>query len=84
MSTIPNPNMIYSVAAQAAVGSRPGALLVLLVLLGLVAAYIAMVVQATLLVARRGNGVEVPVWIFAIVMLPFIGAIGAAAHFRNR
>ena len=47
-------------------------------------AYLVMTLQATLLVARRGRGVEVPIWIFAIVLLPFIGAIGAAAHYKTR
>jgi hypothetical protein len=50
----------------------------------LVVAYVAMIVTATLRVARKGTGVEVPIWIFAIVLLPFIGAIGAAAHYKDR
>lgn len=83
MSMAPGYMMVAFAAAYSSVGFAPPSLFVL-VFWGVLVAYIAMVIQATLLVARKGEGVEVPVWIFAIVLLPFIGAIGAAAHYKNR
>ena len=83
MFTFLNYTSLWFVAYLAGPGIGPPTLL-LLIFWGLLIAYIGMVVQATLVVARKGAGVEVPVWIFAIVLLPFIGAIGAAAHYKNR
>ena len=84
MTTLLDDHMFRLAAAQSSFGIHPGFLIVQLIIWGLLVAYIVMIVQATLLVARKGEGVEVPVWIFAIVLLPFIGAIGAVAHYKHR
>lgn len=83
MSTSPEPNGSWLAAPPTLLPVEPPPLVMLLFWV-LVVAYVAMIVTATLRVARKGTGVEVPIWIFAIVLLPFIGAIGAAAHYKDR
>ena len=45
--------------------------------------YIWLVCKAIARVAKMGNGVEVPIWIFAIVLLPIFGAVATLLHYQK-
>ena len=44
-------------------------------------AYIWLVCKAIARASKSGEGVEVPLWIFAIVLLPILGAVAALLHY---
>ena len=43
--------------------------------------YIWLVFKAISRVSKVGKGVEVPIWVFAIVLLPIFGAVAALLHY---
>lgn len=49
----------------------------------LIIAYLLTLVYAVLRVAKRGKGVEVPIWIIVIAVIPLLGVVGALSHYSK-
>lgn len=50
----------------------------------LIIIYILILVLAVLRVARKGKGIEVPIWIIVIAVIPVLGVIGAFTHYKRQ
>jgi hypothetical protein len=82
MTTIP-PNLFLAEAHSESFSISGGLFIAQILNLIVLIAYIWLVCKAIARACKVGKGVEVPIWIFAIVLLPIIGAIAALVHYQK-
>ena len=76
-------NLILAQSHSESFGISGGLFIAQLLNLIVLIAYIWLVSKAIARASKMGKGVEVPIWIFAIVLLPILGAVSALLHYKK-
>jgi len=77
------PLLITAQTQSQSFGINGGFLVAQILNLLILIAYIWLVCKAIVRASKKGEGIEVPFWIFAIVLLPIFGAVAALIHYPN-
>ena len=75
------PFLIAAATQSESFGISGGLFIAQILNLVIVIAYIWLVCKAIARASKSGEGVEVPLWVFAIVLLPIFGAVAALLHY---
>jgi hypothetical protein len=77
------PTLILAQSHSESFGISGGLFIAQILNLIVLIAYVWLVCKAIARASKMGNGVEVPIWIFAIILLPIFGAVSALLHYRK-